>query len=540
MRPRDLATLAGTTFDLLVVGGGIHGLAIAYDAASRGLTTALVEAADFGGAASFNHQRTVHGGLRSLQYGRLRYARYSIRERRALARIAPWMLRPLPFLVGTYRSVTRGRIALRAAFKLDAWLGRDRNEGLEPELHLPPARLMSKAATQRFFPGIRSEKLTGGAQWYDYQMVQADRLTFAFAAAADRAGAVLANHVEALKPVREGTRVAGMDVRDVPTGREFTVRARTTVNAAGAHAGVIMQGFGARRDYPLVKVMSVLTSKPASDIALAAPASQGRMLTLVPWRGVALVGTRQSSTFAQPGDTGVSGDEADALIKDANAAFPALRLTRDDVRLVHRGLVPAVKNKQGTPDLRMIADVCDHTSDGADGAFTVLSAKYSSARGIAERVTNLVARKLGKSVRPSRTGTTVLPGAGIADHEALAIEKGRELNLDLPIATIRHLIARYAERTPAIIELMHARPELREPLTPTEPTVGAEIVHVIHHEMALTLGDIVLRRTPLGSAGHPGADALRASARLAAAELGWDQERVAQEIATVEKTYFIS
>src|SRR5687767_11052049 len=146
MRPRDLATLAGTTFDLLVVGGGIHGLAIAYDAASRGLTTALVEAADFGGAASFNHQRTVHGGLRSLQYGRLRYARYSIRERRALARIAPWMLRPLPFLVGTYRSVTRGRIALRAAFKLDAWLGRDRNEGLEPELHLPPARLMSKAA----------------------------------------------------------------------------------------------------------------------------------------------------------------------------------------------------------------------------------------------------------------------------------------------------------------------------------------------------------------------------------------------------------
>ena len=171
MRPRDLDTLAGSTFDLLVVGGGIHGLAIAYDAASRGLKTALVDAADFGGAASFNHQRTVHGGLRSLQYGRLRYARRSIRERRALARIAPWLLRPLPFLVGTYRSMTRGRLALRAAFKVDAWLGRDRNEALEPELHLPAARLISKAATLRFFPGIRTDKLTGGAQWYDYQMV---------------------------------------------------------------------------------------------------------------------------------------------------------------------------------------------------------------------------------------------------------------------------------------------------------------------------------------------------------------------------------
>jgi glycerol-3-phosphate dehydrogenase len=331
-----------------------------------------------------------------------------------------------------------------------------------------------------------------------------------------------------------------MDVRDVPTGREFTVRARATVNAAGAHAGVIMQSLGARREYPLVKVMSVLTSKPASDIALAAPASEGRMLTLVPWRGVALVGTRQSSTFAQPGDTGVSGEEVDALIKDANTAFPALRITRDDVRLVHRGLVPAVKNRQGVPDLRMIADVCDHTSDGADGAFTVLSAKYSSARGIAERVTSLVARKLGKRVRPSRTAITVLPGAGIADHEALAIEKGRELDLDLPIATIRHLIARYAERTPVLIELMHARPELREPLTPAEPTVGAEVVYVVQHEMALTLSDIVLRRTPLGSAGHPGAEALRASARIAAEELDWDHERIELEIANVEKTYVIS
>ena len=116
MRPRNLDTLAATTFDLLVVGGGIHGLAAAYDAASRGLQTALIDAGDFGSGASFNHQRTVHGGLRSLQYGRFRYARHSILERRALARIAPWMLRPLPFLVGTYRSViTRPRGASRRA-----------------------------------------------------------------------------------------------------------------------------------------------------------------------------------------------------------------------------------------------------------------------------------------------------------------------------------------------------------------------------------------------------------------------------------------
>src|SRR3954468_20670380 len=155
MRSRDLSRLEATEFDLLIVGGGIYGLATAYDAASRGLRVALIDAADFGSGASFNHQKTAHGGLRSLGSGHLQRARESIRERRALARIAPWLLRPLPFLVGTYRSVTKNRLALRAAFKVDAWLGRGRNQGVDPELHLPVPRLVSKAATLRLFPGIR-------------------------------------------------------------------------------------------------------------------------------------------------------------------------------------------------------------------------------------------------------------------------------------------------------------------------------------------------------------------------------------------------
>src|SRR3954451_22477187 len=137
MRARDLDALSDTTYDILVVGGGIYGLAISADAARRQLRVALVDAADFGGATSFNHQKTAHGGLRSLQSGRLDRALESIRERRALAGRARWLLRPLPFLVGTYRSWLRSRLALRAAFAIDGRLGRRRNEGLEPELHLP-------------------------------------------------------------------------------------------------------------------------------------------------------------------------------------------------------------------------------------------------------------------------------------------------------------------------------------------------------------------------------------------------------------------
>ena len=539
MRPRNLDTLAATTFDLLVVGGGIHGLAAAYDAASRGLQTALVDAGDFGGGASFNHQRTVHGGLRSLQYGRFRYARHSILERRALARIAPWMLRPLPFLVGTYRSVTRGRVVLRVALRIDEWLGRDRNTSVEPELHLPRPRLVSKALTLRLFPGVRPQGLTGGAQWYDYQMVEADRLTFAFAAAADRAGAHLANYVEATSPLRDGARIAGMQARDTLTGRELTIRATAIVNAAGPQAGAIMSAFGVKRDYPLLKAMSLLTSKPAADIALAAPASQGRMLTLVPWRGRALVGTSQSQTFAQPSDTGASTAEVETLVTDANAAFPALKLSAADVTLVHRGLVPAVAGRGGVPELRMIPEVLDHANEGAEGAFTILSAKYSSARGVGEQVTNLVARRLRKRVRPSRTATTVLPGAGIADHEALAIETARALGLEISIATIRHLIARYAERAADVIRLMHDMPDRRAPLAPSTPTIGAEVVYVIRQEMALRLTDILLRRTSVGALGPPGDEAVHECARIAAVELGWDATRTAEEVSALNLFYAI-
>src|SRR5438105_7832310 len=129
---RDLEALTGRTFDVLVVGGGIYGLAIAYDAAQRGLGVALVERHDFGSGASFNHLRTIHGGLRYLQSLDVARARESVRERRALARIAPHAVRPLPFALPLYRSLTRGVTAMRAGFVLDRLVAFDRNRGLMP------------------------------------------------------------------------------------------------------------------------------------------------------------------------------------------------------------------------------------------------------------------------------------------------------------------------------------------------------------------------------------------------------------------------
>ena len=539
MRARDLDALAGTVHDILIVGGGIYGLAIANDAARRGLRVALVEAGDFGAATSFNHQKTAHGGLRALQSGRLDRARDSIRERRALARMAPRLLRPLPFIVGTYRSVIKNRLALRAAFRIDRWLGRHRNDQIEPELHLPPPRLTSRAATLKLFPGVRAEGLTGGAQWYDYQIVETNRLAIAFAESADAHGARLANYAEALQPLRENSAIAGMRVRDRLAGVELDVRARLTINAAGAQAGEIMRSFGVSREFALLKAMNLVTSRPASDIALAAPAGNGRMLTLVPWRGRAVIGTSQSDGFKQPGDVRVTAAELGAFIADVNTAFPALKLTREEVELVHRGMVPAQRGRGGRADLLSSPQILDHQGDGAPGAMTVIGVKYTTARGVAARAVNAAARRLGVRARASPTDREPLAGAGIADHEALAIETARAVGLELAPPIIRRLTALYGDRCAQIVRIMAERSDWRMPLVSGQTAIGAEMIYVIRHEMAATLSDIVIRRTELGSGGHPGDPLVESAARIAGDELGWDADRRNLEIAAVQDFYRI-
>jgi glycerol-3-phosphate dehydrogenase len=551
MRRREFQALGETVFDVLVVGGGIHGLMTAYEAAARGMNVALVEAGDFAAATSFNHQRTAHGGLRSLGSGRIDLARESIRERRTLARIAPRLLRPLPFIVGTYRSLTKGRLALRAAFQIDKWLGRARNEHIEPELHLPPPRLTSRAATLKLFRGIRAEGLTGGASWYDYQIVHSSRLAIAVAEAADARGARLVNYARAVSALKEGSRVSGMRVRDGLSGADIDVRATLTINAAGAAAGRVATMFGVTgpaADVPLVRAMNLVTSKPASDMALAAPAfaeasagrpASKRMLTSTPWHGRALVGTLQSDEFATALDAAVTEADVDRAIADANAAFPALKLTRGDVTLVHRANVPAQRGRHGLAEFLVSPRIRSHVKDGVPGAMTLIGVKLTTARAAGARAATAAAKILGRSTRAANTTTTPLPGAGIADHEALAIETARAVHLELAPPIIRHLTSIYGDRSAAIVRLMAERSEWRMPLVPGLPNVGAEVIHAIRAEMACTLADIVIRRSELGAAGHPGDEITRAAAAIAAEKLDWDADRRDREVAAVDAFYRI-
>lgn len=535
---RDLEALAGHAFDVLVVGGGIHGLAVAYDAAQRGLSTALVERGDFGGAASFNHQKTAHGGLRSLQTGDLRRARESVLERRTLARIAPRLLRPLPFLIGTYRSLMRSRLALSAAFRIDRLVARDRNDGVEPELCLPAPRLISRAAALRLFPGIRTERLTGGAMWYDYQIVETDRLTIGFALAAAAHGALLANHVEAIGALREGSRVTGCRVRDRLTHSEFDIRARLTINAAGSRAGLAMGWFGVTDKVPLLKAMNLVTSRSVADVALASPTHDGRMLTLTPWRGIAIVGTSQSSTFVSPEDESPTASEVSSFIADANEAFPALNVDCGAVTLVHRGIVPAERGRSGSAVLKRHPSVLDHEREGVQGALSLIGVKYTTARASAARAVDVCVKKLGKAGSRAETAKHVLPGASIADHEALAIDTERRARVRLSDASRAHLTALYGARCGDVIEMADGEAALAEPLASTTAAIGAEVIHAIRRESARHLDDVLMRRCTIGAGSWPGDEAVARAADIAARELHWSDAQRLDEISALRDRYF--
>jgi len=537
--PRSGRQFPQSAVDLAVVGGGIHGLFAALEAAARGWRVALFERDDFGGGLSFNHQRTVHGGLRALQSGRLGKTAQQIAERRAWALMAPHLLRPLPFLFPTDAALMRSRLAVGSALRVYDWIGRDRNLGVPAALHLPPSRIASRPETLQLFPGMIDPSVTGSAIWHDYQLRHPDRLNWLVALAADRAGAVLFNHTEVVELIREGGRLAGVRVRRGLSGEVADVPATRVLLCAGAGTPGLFTRFGLPRAPLLVRASNLLLRRPALDLALASRGTSGRVLTATPWSGYWLVGTFQSDAPVDASSPGPSPGEIDAMIDDANIAFPTLQVRPRDVLLMHSGLTPAVirgRRAELLPDSRVIT----HATDGHAGVFSVIGVKFTTARLTALEALRVM-QLAGQRHRPEQPydrGPQLLPHGTDEGAEASLRAASMAAGVTLDEDVCAHLIDWYGSEAGDVVTLSAAASRLQR-LAPSSPVLDGEILYAMERSRAVRLGDAVLRRTRLGTTGHPGHIALDAAADVMTAALGWSVEQRAAEISDVERRYVV-
>ena len=523
-----LARLAAEPFDLLVIGGGITGAGVARDAALRGLRVALAEADDFGSGTSSRSSRLVHGGVRYLEHGYLHLVFEASRERRTLLRIAPHLVRPLPFTWPVYRGARVPRWKLRAGLLLYDALALFRN--------VAPHQGLSASAVARHEPALRRDGLTGGARYYDAATDDV-RLTLANAVAAVEAGAVVVNHapVRALVRGADGA-VTGAEVEDALTGALVRVRAGVVVNAAGPwsdrvraleHPGTPPAVRGTKGVHVAVPRERVGNQ---DALTLLSPLD-GRVMFVLPAGEHSIIGTTDTPTTASPDEVRASEADVEYLLRSANAFFPSARLRRADVVSAWAGIRPLVASgfRDGAGSAAPATASREHLIErGPGGVIAVSGGKLTTYRSMAAEVVDAAERALGRQHVASRTAEERLPG-GDLDSLAAEVAAARAAAGDARVG--ERLATAYGGRWREVWALAAAEPGLAAQLAPGLPYIGAELAYAAEREMACTLADLLVRRTPLAYDLRDAAVSVApAAAAIVAPRLGWDAPRVAAEV----------
>lgn len=539
---RDLNKLAETTYDLLIIGGGINGACAVWDAALRGLSVALIDKGDFGAATSANSLKIIHGGLRYLQHADFRRMRQSIRERRIFMRIAPHLVHPFPCLMPTYGHFMHGKELLSLALMINDLVGFDRNCLDDPQKHILRGRVVSKKECLRLIPGFDVRNLTGGAIWYDCQMYNSERLTLSFLLSADKAGASVANYVEVKGFFKNGNQVTGVRARDRLTEEELDLRARIVLNTTGPWINRILSLLDGRHKdkTPLSKAINLVTRPIVEEYAVGVPSKDSRLFFITPWGNHSLIGTSYLPYHGAPDDFKVTEEDILCFIDQINEAYPAAALKREDVSFFHGGLLPMAGDNSDTGDVALAKHyrIYDHKKgNGIDGLVSVMGVKYTESRHVARKAVDLIFKKLGKKLPMCITAVTPVHGGRIDRFEEFMREEIKSKPYGLTEEIMRHLVYSYGSEYHRVLKYVNENPDWGQTMPNSSEVLKAEVIHAIQEEMAQKLSDVIFRRTDLGSAGNPGEECLRYCAAIMATELGWDKARLQGEFKEV-KTVF--
>ncbi|KAA3660151.1 MAG: glycerol-3-phosphate dehydrogenase/oxidase [Chloroflexi bacterium] len=544
---RNLSDFVKKEYDLLVVGGGIYGATVCWEATLRGLSVALVEKTDFGGATSASSLKVIHGGLRYLQHADFKRARESIGERKTLLKIAPHLIHVLPVLMPTYGHGMKGREIMAAGLLLNDIVGFDRNRSLDPQKQIPGGRTISKKDVLKILPGVAQDKLTGAALFYDALAYNSERLTLSYVHSAAKLGADVANYAEIIEFIGTDKRVQGAVVKDSLTGEQHEVRARMVVNTAGPWTPALWRLLHKERPSPpplkFAKSFNIITRQLFDKYAVAISSSReftdndavvqrgSRMLFVVPWRGKSMIGTEYIPCSDDPDSFKVTPEELQTFIDDLNSAYPEAKLTLDDILHVHEGMVPikGVDPKTGSVRLGKQYEIRDHRQDGVEGVVSVLGVKYTTARFVAEEILDHVYAAWGEASPPSTSAVTLLHDGQIERFDVfLEMVGGEKRPFSIPPNVLHQLVCNYGSAYQNVLSYVDI-----DALDESDINIAitkAETRYAVREEMAQTLTDILFRRTELGSAGYPGDGVLQACADVMATELGWSFNRKETEI----------
>jgi glycerol-3-phosphate dehydrogenase len=517
-RHENVERLAQEEFDLLVIGGGITGVAVARDAAMRGFRTALVEKGDFGAGTSSRSSRLIHGGIRYLEYYQFKLVFEACSERRVMRQVAPRLVRPLPFLYPLYRGQRPAPWKLCVGLTMYDALGLFRNVQRHRWLHPPEVRQRE--------PLVAGRGLLGAARFYDAQVDDA-RLTLMTAKSAHLHGAVMVNHARVVGLMQVGKRVGGAHVVDQVNGRELQVRARATVNATGVWVDGVREldvGFDRPMTRPTKGVHLVIPRARLNSqhaVVFDAP-RDGRHVFLIPWGDFALIGTTDTDYQGDLDNPAASPDDVEYLLEAVEHIFPGAQITRDDVISTFCGLRPLIFAPGGVYAISREHEIVESPA----GLITVAGGKLTTHRLMGKQLVDRVEKKLAEEFgvqAPSECRTKEPLDGARSDRVRVS---------DVTERMGRHLVDTYGSDAAWIMAYAEGNLVLGERIVPELPYVMAEALYAVQHEMALTLSDVLVRRTHvIYETRTGGVERARAVAELMAPRLVWDEAEVERQVA---------
>jgi glycerol-3-phosphate dehydrogenase len=480
--------LSSTTYDLLVIGGGILGTAVAWTAAQSGLKVAMVEAGDFAGATSSASSKLVHGGLRYLQTGAVKLVAENHKERRALGRdVAPHLVNPLTFYLPVYKGGPHGAPKLGAGVFLYSALSAFK-DGVG---HIASA---SHAAQQ--VPALRTENLSAVAVYGDHQMNDS-RVAVMSVRAAVQSGAVVLNHAEVTGLRFTRGRVTGAEVKDRLDGTEFGVDARLVLNATGPWVDHLrrMEDAGAAPSVRLSKGAHVVLKRKASwRAALATPIDKYRITFAIPWEDHLLLGTTDEEYTGDPADVRPTDADIDQILDEAAHSVRDEHLDRSLITYAFAGLRVLPGGPGGTATAKRETVV----TEGRGGMLSVAGGKWTTYRHIGRTVVEKLAQVPGAGLAADMAPiprTVPLPGVGTPNAVAHRLLIDREPGSRMDPLVARHLATHYGTLSFDIAHLVDDDPRLGRPIHPDGPDIWAQVAYAADREWAYTVDDVLRRRT---------------------------------------------